>query len=82
MDHNLIPPFILREAGLTVNERPKIHTEPEKRNKFDHSIIDKPNFVGEKALVLDAGSANMKSEGTSGEKNTSDLTQHSIPPHA
>ena len=27
MDHNLIPPFILREAGIKVNETPKIHSE-------------------------------------------------------
>jgi hypothetical protein len=27
MDHNLIPPFMLREAGITVNETPKIHKE-------------------------------------------------------
>ena len=26
MDHNLVPPFIMREAGLEVNERAKIHT--------------------------------------------------------
>lgn len=25
MDHNLIPPFILREAELTVNDTPMIH---------------------------------------------------------
>ena len=25
MKHNLIPPFILMEAGLTVSEVPKIH---------------------------------------------------------
>eukprot|EP00957_Ditylum_brightwellii_P126737 9659939-Ditylum_brightwellii.AAC.1 len=27
MDHNLIPPFMLRKAGITVNEKPKIHKE-------------------------------------------------------
>eukprot|EP00957_Ditylum_brightwellii_P128393 9792090-Ditylum_brightwellii.AAC.1 len=27
MDHNLIPPFMLREAGITVNDTPKIHKE-------------------------------------------------------
>eukprot|EP00957_Ditylum_brightwellii_P139653 10643161-Ditylum_brightwellii.AAC.1 len=27
MDHNLIPSFMLREAGITVNETPKIHKE-------------------------------------------------------
>ena len=25
MEHNLIPPFILREAGLVINDTPKIH---------------------------------------------------------
>ena len=34
VDHNLIPPFILREVGLIVNERPKIHhIEPDMRDK-------------------------------------------------
>eukprot|EP00957_Ditylum_brightwellii_P065696 4983211-Ditylum_brightwellii.AAC.1 len=27
MDHNLIPPFMLRKAGITVNKTPKIHKE-------------------------------------------------------
>ena len=27
LDHSLIPPFILREAGLVVNEKAKIHTD-------------------------------------------------------
>ena len=27
MDHNLIPPFMLREIGVTVNDVPKIHKE-------------------------------------------------------
>ena len=38
MDHNLIPPFILREAGLICNNRPLIHSFPP--IKEDHSIID------------------------------------------
>lgn len=38
MSHNLIPPFILREAGLEVNDRAKIHSYPTTKN--DHSIID------------------------------------------
>ena len=29
MSHNLIPPFILREAGLLVNDVPRIHTKVE-----------------------------------------------------
>ena len=37
MENNLIPPFILREAGLQVNERTKIHTEDPTAD--DHSII-------------------------------------------
>jgi hypothetical protein len=36
MDHNLVPPFILREAGLIVNETPKIHVEDPAIQ--DHSI--------------------------------------------
>ena len=37
MDHNMIPPFIMREAGLTVNDTPKIHIkEP---TLLDHAII-------------------------------------------
>ena len=27
MDHNLLPPFIIREAGLIVNYNPKIHVK-------------------------------------------------------
>ena len=38
MKHNLIPPFILREAGFTVREVPKIHcNEP---TVEDHLIYD------------------------------------------
>lgn len=36
MEHNLIPPFILREAGLEVNETPKIHVKDPAIE--DHSI--------------------------------------------
>ena len=36
MENNLIPPFILCEAGLQVNERAKIHTEDPMTE--DHSI--------------------------------------------
>ena len=36
LKHNLVPPFILREAGLTVNDTPKIHVpDPD---TSDHSI--------------------------------------------
>jgi hypothetical protein len=36
MNHNLIPPFLMREAGLIVNETPKIHVpDPD---ISDHSI--------------------------------------------
>jgi hypothetical protein len=27
MEHNLVPPFLLREAGLVVNDAPKIHVK-------------------------------------------------------
>ena len=36
MDHNLIPPFILREAGLTANDTAMIHLN--KPSIDDHSI--------------------------------------------
>ena len=33
MDHNLVPPFIMRQAGLEVDEQAKIHTlQPSKEN--------------------------------------------------
>jgi hypothetical protein len=36
MKHNLVPPFIVREAGVQVNSTPKIHTSDPTVN--DHSI--------------------------------------------
>eukprot|EP00957_Ditylum_brightwellii_P064419 4889216-Ditylum_brightwellii.AAC.1 len=36
MDHNLIPPFMLREAGIMVNEKTKFHKENPRVN--DHAI--------------------------------------------
>ena len=36
MDHNLVPPFIMREAGLEVDERAKIHTP--QHSKEHHSV--------------------------------------------
>ena len=38
MDDNLIPPFILREAGLIVNKRAKIHCKPGTATEEDHTI--------------------------------------------
>ena len=38
MDHHLIPPFIMQEAGLVVNDVPKIHCQH--RTQEDHSIIN------------------------------------------
>ena len=36
LENNIIPPFIMRESGITVNEKPKIHVlNPE---SSDHSI--------------------------------------------
>ena len=37
MDHNLIPPFVLRQAGLVVNDTPKIHCD--RPTKYQHAII-------------------------------------------
>ena len=41
MDHNLIPPSILREAGLTVNDNAMIHLN--ELSIDDHAIIS-PNY--------------------------------------
>lgn len=41
MDYNLIPPFILREAGLIVNETPKFHCKHPTIE--DHSIYSEPH---------------------------------------
>ena len=37
MDHNLIPPFVLRKAGFIVNDIPRIHCHDITKNS--HSII-------------------------------------------
>ena len=37
IQHNLIPPFIIREAGVIVNDVPKIHCQVS--TKDDHAII-------------------------------------------
>ena len=37
MDHNLVPPFILREAGVIINNVPKIHVQDPTEN--DHAIV-------------------------------------------
>ena len=37
MENNLLPPFLLREAGIIINDRPKIHTDDPTTN--DHAII-------------------------------------------
>lgn len=37
IEHNLIPPFIMREAGIIVNDTPKIHKEDPSID--DHAII-------------------------------------------
>ena len=41
MDDNLIPPLMLREAGLIVNERAKIHYELGTATEEDHTIQEK-----------------------------------------
>ena len=38
MEHNLIPPFILREAGLVLHDTPKIHFNIPIAE--DHSLFD------------------------------------------
>ena len=39
--HNLVPPFILREAGLNVNYVPKIHTRQKDLTNETHFIVSK-----------------------------------------
>ena len=39
MDHNLVPPFIMREAGLEVDDQAKIHTP--QPSKEIHSVYCK-----------------------------------------
>ena len=41
MDDNLIPPLILREASLVVNERAKIHCEPGTVMEEDDTIRER-----------------------------------------
>ena len=38
MDDNIIPPFILQEAGHIVNEGAKMHCEPSTITEEDHTI--------------------------------------------
>ena len=44
MEHNLVPPFILRETGLEVNDTPKIQLKYPKIH--DHSIYFPSSDVG------------------------------------
>ena len=37
MEHNLVPPFVLREAGFIVNDTPRIHCQ--NVTKDSHTII-------------------------------------------
>ncbi len=39
MSHNLIPPFIMQEAGLIVNDVPQIHTCTEDLTNKTHCIL-------------------------------------------
>ncbi len=39
MSHNIIPPFVMYEAGLRVNDVPRIHTKPDKLKNKMHSIV-------------------------------------------
>ena len=44
MNHNLVPSFILREAGLIVNNVPKIHTRKEDLTNETHCIVSKDDI--------------------------------------
>ena len=41
MNHNLVTPFILQNAGLIVNDVPKIHTRQEDLTNETHYIVSK-----------------------------------------
>ena len=43
MDHNLVPPFIMREAGLEVDEQVKIHIP--QPSKEQHSVYCKEIYL-------------------------------------
>ena len=43
MSHNLVPPFILKESGLILNDVPKIHTMQEDLTNETHCIVSKEN---------------------------------------
>ena len=44
--HNLISPFILREAGLPVNEMPRIHSKPDELTSKTHCIVARAELNG------------------------------------
>ena len=41
INDNLVPPFILQEAGLDVRDKPRIHCPIDEVTEEDHTIIDK-----------------------------------------
>ena len=41
MNHNLVPPFIMREAGLIVNDIPRIHTRQEDLTNQTYCILSR-----------------------------------------
>ena len=51
MDHNLVPPFIMREAGLVVNEVPRIHTNKEDLTNETHCIVSTGGKVNAKLKI-------------------------------
>ncbi len=56
MNHSLMPPFVMREAGLIVNDVPSIHITPEELTDETHCIVasEKVNKVDLKIpLMLD-----------------------------
>ena len=40
MDHNLLPPFLVREASLFLDETPKFQSTDLSRNNHNHTIYD------------------------------------------
>ena len=44
--NNLIPPFVMREAGLKLNDIPKIHTERQNLTNESHCIVSTTDSNG------------------------------------
>ena len=51
MTNNLIPPFLMREAGLKVNDVPKIHIERQNLTNGSNYIVSTADGNGTEILI-------------------------------